>query len=58
MDRNNQLLFLAKQVEKAFQYWQKHPDDPVCEKQYELAKASLDSEIQKCKDSSNLKNSH
>jgi hypothetical protein len=52
MARNNQLLFLANKVEQAFQIWQKHPEDPLCQKQYEMAKAKLDCEIK------NIRTSH
>jgi hypothetical protein len=58
MQENNHLLYLANQVELAFQSWIKHPADTTLKKQYEIAKSNLDFEIQKCKDTSNLKHSH
>jgi hypothetical protein len=58
MDRNNHLLLLANKVEQAYKNWQNHPKDHLCQKQYEMAKANLDSEIKKCKDISYLKHPH
>jgi hypothetical protein len=58
MDRNNPLLPLANEVEQAFKVWQDHPDDDAYQREYELAKNRLDSEIERCKKISLPKTPH
>ena len=58
MNRNNHLLSLAKQIEQAYQVWRNHPDDIVYQREYELAKARLDSEVKQCKKFSYLNHHH
>jgi hypothetical protein len=58
MNRNTRLLVLAKETEQAYQVWRNHPDDIVYQREYELAKARLDSEIKQCKDASYLNHHH
>jgi hypothetical protein len=58
MDRGNNLLLLAKKVERAFQNWREHPSDVACQKAYEIAKSQMDIELKQFKDDSYQKHHH
>jgi len=45
MNKSNNLISIAKEVEQAFQIWRSHPDDIACQRQYEKVKIRLDNEI-------------
>ncbi len=57
-ERNNHLLSLTKEVDRAFQIWRHHPDDDVCQKRYEMAKTQLDKKIKEYKNNLDLKYHH
>ena len=58
MNKNNRLLSLAEETEKAYQVWRNHPADVLYQREYELAKARLDNEVKQCKDASYLNYHH